>query len=325
MKADRRMFIRDGVICLGEILVDFISTEVGSSIAEAPGFTKASGGAVANVAVALARLGVRVSFVSKVGDDEFGRFLARTLEQSGVDTDHLLTTEDYQTGLVFASLDEQLRPRFCFYGNPSADMMLEVGDLAGVPFEQARWFHCGTVSMSREPAREATIRAADISRDKGLTISFDPNLRLHLYKDHQELHDLTMTMILKADLLKLNAEEMEFLLDTKDPALGAARLLDMGPAAVVITLGESGAYYAVADGTGYVPGFKVETRDTTGAGDGFMAGLITILLEHDFPCSAETLAQAVGFANAVAALSTTQVGAVSALPERKQALKLAMS
>ena len=304
------------VICLGEVLVDFISTEPGVSVSEAPAFIKAQGGAMANVAVGLARLGVKSGFLGKVGRDEFGRFLEHGLRENKVDTTMLYFSESYPTGLVFVALDKARKPSFCFFGKPSADMMLKPEEVRPEFFEHVRFLHIATVSIVQEPAREATFRAVELAREKGVPVSFDPNFRLHLWQDQALLKSLTGELARQSNLVKLSQEELNFLLGESEIESACARLLEMGPQAVVVTMGEHGAYYATAEGRGKDSGFKVKTVDTTGAGDAFMAGILAELLEKKtWPPSPDDLAHAVRFANATAALSTLKPGAVAALPD----------
>ena len=147
------------VVCLGEILIDFVSLKSGVRLAGAPAFQRAAGGAPANVAVGLARLGVKAAFVSRVGADEFGRFLRSTLERERVDTSGLLTTKEAPTGLAFVSLDRNRERSFAFYRDPCADALLAPGDLRPGPWRGARIFHYGSISMIAEPSRSATLEA----------------------------------------------------------------------------------------------------------------------------------------------------------------------
>lgn len=310
------------VVCLGEVLVDFISTEVGVSIEESPGFIKAQGGAMANVAADLARLGIKAGFIGKVGNDEFGRFLAKSLRDMKVDTSGLYFSEDYDTGLVFVALDNARKPSFCFVGKPSADMMLEPDEVKPGFFKGAKFLHAATVSIVEEPARSATFRAVELARAQGCRVSFDPNFRLHLWEDHDLLKSLTRDLVRQSHLVKLSMEEAVFLLGDTEPDAACESLLFMGPDAAVVTLGEEGAVYATSEGRSEAPGFKVDAVDTTGAGDAFMAGLLARLVSSDsWPPGMEELGEAVGFANAAAALSTLKPGAVSAMPSRTEVLK----
>lgn len=303
-----------GVLCLGEVLVDLIAQEIGTGLQGANTFVKAAGGAVANTAVGVARLGGRVSFAGQVGADAFGRFLRGHLEAEGVDTRWLRFSSDHPTGVVFVSLDSDRVPSFCFYGTPSADMMygpdqVEPAMLAGVGF-----VHFGTVSMVRPESRDATWKLVGLARERGVKVSFDPNLRLHLWRDHGLLKETARRAAAMSHLVKLNRDELHFLTGDDDLAAGAKKLLTAGPDAVVVTLGPEGAYYRTRETEGTTPGFAVATEDTTGAGDAFAAGLLAALTGSAWPPDGETMKRAVLRANACGALATMATGATAGLP-----------
>ena len=309
------------VVCAGEVLVDFIAQERGTDVGSARTFIKSQGGAVANVAVGLARLGARSRFVGKVGADPFGRFLKRCLSGEGVDLRWLIES-GYPTGLVFVILDEARVPRFCFFGDPSADMMLSDEEVSPETVSGACFLHVGTVSMVGEVSRKASFKLIELAAASKVKLSFDPNLRLHLWKDHELLKRLALEVISSAALVKVNEEELVFLTGLSSISKGAARLQEQGAEVVVVTRGPAGAYFLCPQGEGEAKGFPVPVEDTTGAGDGFVAGLLLSLAENgSWPPSLPLMHQAVEFANAVGALVTTKVGAVSALPSRDQVEK----
>ncbi len=307
------------VVSVGEALIDFVATETGVQVGRAGAFVKYPGGAVANVAVGLARLGIRSRFVSKLGADPFGLFMKEMFEREGVDVSHLLMTDEYPTGLVFVSLDENRVPSFSFMGNPSADMMLDREEVGPEALEGASFLHTGTVSMVREESRSATFKLISMAKERPVRLSFDPNLRLHLWKDHERLKGLAREVIAGSHLVKLNLEELGFATGEKDMREGAAAIKELGPDVVVVTLGPEGAYFLCDGGEGIGPAFEVKVLDTTGAGDAFAAALIAFLADlENWPPQAAVLEKAVRFANAAAAIVTTEVGAMSALPGRGQ-------
>jgi fructokinase len=169
------------VVACGELLIDFVSTESGVTLAEAPAFKKAAGGAPANVAVGLARLGYRAGFLGQVGDDDFGHFLADTLGQAGVDTNGLRFTGAARTALAFVSLRSDGERSFVFYRHPSADMLWRPEDVNAAYAGSTRIFHYGSISLIGEPSRSATLAALGYARNAGALISYDPNLRLALW------------------------------------------------------------------------------------------------------------------------------------------------
>jgi fructokinase len=169
------------VIACGEMLIDFVSTVSGVTLADAPAFQKAAGGAPANVAAGVARLGYRAGFMGQVGDDEFGRFLADTLRKDGVDIGGLRFSADARTALAFVSLRADGEREFMFYRHPSADMLWRPEDVDAAFAAQARIFHYGSISLIGEPSRGATLAALEHARAGGALISYDPNLRLALW------------------------------------------------------------------------------------------------------------------------------------------------
>jgi sugar/nucleoside kinase (ribokinase family) len=307
------------VVCLGEALVDFIAAEAGVGLGRARTYIKAPGGAMANTAAGLARLGVRSRFVGKAGSDAFGRFMIESLAAENVDVSCLIATDQYQTGIVFAALDQDRVPSYIFYGYPSADMMLSEDEVGPECLADAAFLHLGTVSMVREESRSASFKLMRLARENGVKISFDPNLRLHLWKDHGLLKQTALKAMAQSDLIKLNREELRFLTGEDNIETGAARLMEPGARAVAVTLGPEGAYYLCGDGQGKCPGFKMDVVDTTGAGDGFAAGLLVVLAEaKTWPPDKALLARATRFANAVGALVTAKLGAMTALPGRSE-------
>ncbi len=311
------------VITHGELLIDFVPTVSGVSLLDAPAFKKAAGGAPANVAVGLARLGVSSGFMGKVGDDAFGRFLAQTLADAGVDVSALRFSEAARTALAFVSLRADGEREFMFYRHPSADVLFTADEVDTDIIRQARVFHFGSISLIGEPARAATLHAAAIAREAGLLISYDPNLRLNLWPDADAARAGIKLGWPLAHIIKVSEEELAFV--TGVAPISLEDLLGLGGwrhpdlRLLVITRGLLGCRYATTDGSGDVPGFKVEAVDTTGAGDGFMAGLLKGLIDHPKAFADKSVLDAIcRYANAVGALTTTQRGAIPALPDADQ-------
>lgn len=307
------------VVCIGEALVDFVARETGVDLEHAVSFTRSPGGAIANVAVGLARLGIRSRLVSGLGSDPFGRFMRKFLEGEGVDVSRVALSDLYPTALVFVSLDENRVPDFWLFNNPSADLMITENDVGRRDIDGAAFLHAGTVSMVTEQARGATLKLIRLARDMGVRFHFDPNFRLHLWKDHEMLKHLALEICAGSQVVKLNADELAFLTGEGEVEAGATRLKELGADVVIVTLGPGGAWFLCDHGEGSVPGFEVEVVDTTGAGDGFAAGLLSVLARLDhWPPDKGDLEGAVRLANAVGAMVTTRTGAVAALPDSGQ-------
>lgn len=314
MKGERRPVY----VSVGEMLVDMISVDPNLTVRESVLFRKAPGGAPANVAVGLARLGCEAAFVGKVADDQFGHFLLSVLEVEGVDTHALVRDPRARTPLAFVGAGEASERAFLFYHRGMADTTMRQNELDSALLERASVVHFGSVTLTAEPGRSTTLRAVQIAKGAGALISFDPNLRLELWEDASAAVAESLTAIASSDIVKVSLDELRQLTGLSDWADGAASLLSLGPTLVVVTLGADGAYYRTAAAEGYCEPFAVTVMDATGAGDGFMAGLLAALDSEGDPKATvrhpEAVARAVEFATAAGALTTTEYGAIPALP-----------
>lgn len=309
-------------ICLGEALIDFVSAVPVASIAAAPAFVPAAGGSPANAAVALARLGVSTGFVGKVGDDPFGKHLAETFARHGVDTSQLHFDATARTALAFVAVDEAGHPDFVFFRHPSADMLLRMEDLDPAYLSQAVVVHTGSIILTAEPARSTIVEALRLTRAAGRLVSLDPNVRMSLWGDEERLRAVLLPILELADVVKLSEEDMGPLVGTADRVAGSAAVMERGPRLVVVTRGRDGCFCRSPNATFDVPGFEVPVLDTTGAGDAFVAGLLTALLALGAPVrdvaelGEPELWPALRLANAVGAVTTTLRGGIPALPDR---------
>ncbi|MCX2726988.1 PfkB family carbohydrate kinase [Thermomicrobium sp. 4228-Ro] len=309
------------VVSCGELLVDFVALRRGVRLAEAPAFRRAAGGAPANVAVGVARLGRRAAFLGQVGDDDFGHYLAETLARAGVDVRGLRFSPDARTALAFVSLRADGERDFLFYRHPSADMLWRPEDVDRTVASTTRIFHFGSISLIEEPARSATLVAMETAREHGARLSYDPNLRLALWPSPEAARAGMLRGLEHAEIVKLSREELAFLTGSSDPA-ATRQLWHDRLQLLVVTLGAAGCAYLTPQEEGEVPGFTVPIVDTTGAGDGFVAGLLVGLLEQGFDWSKRAVEQVLRLANAVGALVCTRRGAIPALPTRRQVQRL---
>lgn len=308
-------------ICLGELLIDFVPTVTGTGLTDAPAFIKAPGGAPGNVAVGLARLGVPSAFMGKVGDDVFGHFLANTLAESGVDVSPLRFATEARTALAFVSLRADGEREFMFYRHPSADMLFAPREVDVEALDRAKLLHFGSISLIGEPSRSATLYAVDTARAAGCLISYDPNLRLALWPDANAARDGMLLGLKKAHIVKLGEDESEFLAGMSSLENACQALWHDDLKLMVVTRGRAGCVYFTREFTGAVESFTVEAIDATGAGDGFVAGLLQGLLADPATFRDEArLRELCRFANAVGALATTERGAIPALPDRERVL-----
>ena len=307
------------IIALGELLIDFVPTVSGVTLIEAPAFHKAPGGAPANVAVGLARLGISSGFMGKVGEDAFGHFLAQTLAQAGVDISALCFADEARTALAFVSLKADGERDFMFYRNPSADMLYRPDELDEDYIRSAKIFHFGSISLISDPSRTTTLQAIEVARSAGMWVSYDPNLRLNLWPDASAARQGILEAWPLAQVIKISEDELIFLSGQDDLAAGARDLWHDQLKLLVVTRGSVGCTYFTPDHNGEVSGFPVQAVDTTGAGDGFVAGLLKGLFENlGHELDQATLIEICRYANAVGALTTTQRGAIPALPTREE-------
>lgn len=302
------------VACLGEALIDFVADEAGVSLIDCPGFRKAAGGAVANVAVGLARLGVSTAFLGKVGDDAFGRFLERTLRESGVDTRGMVFDENHRTGLAFVSLTAEGERDFAFFRNPSADMLHRADEVPDSLLLGTKVFHFGSITLIQEPSRTATIDALARAKEQGAIISYDPNLRPPLWPSLEEARAHILEALPHADVVKVSEEEAEFLFGAGSLSQQAARLHNQGALLAAITRGAGGSFLSTLDRQAEIAPYEVDAVDTTGAGDAFVAALLKGILVGSLLDAGSRLAELGRVANAAGALACLKKGAIPALP-----------
>lgn len=307
------------VTALGEILADF--TPKGERI-----FETNAGGAPCNVLAALSRLSKSTSFIGKIGNDMFGKFLKQTLTEYGIGTDGLKETDDYFTTLAFVSLDEKGNRDFAFSRKFSADIMLTKEDVDENIILNSRIFHCGTLSMTDENSRKAQIFALDTAKKRNIAISADPNLRLALWKNESDAKKAMDTVFSYADIIKISDYEVEFLCGTDDVLKGAEKIFKIyGPKILFATCGEKGAYLIKDDIILHHTCFNVKTVDTTGAGDCFMGAALAKLLDYNLEFGAIQYNQCkeiLRFASAAAGLATEKYGAIASMPTNEEIKEL---
>ncbi len=307
------------VTALGEILIDFTPSH--TSERGNPCFEQNPGGAPANVLACLAKLGAKTAFIGKVGKDIFGTFLKQVLSEYDIDISGLKSSSTCNTTLAFVKLDEKGDRSFSFYRNPGADTSLEPSDVDLKLIEASRVFHFGSISMTDEPSRIATLRALEHAKSKNLIISYDPNLRPALWKNLDIALDEIKSVLDKVDLLKVSEEELEFITGVNDLDKGSSILREQYDIEVVlVTRGINGCYFRYKDHSGTKPAFRnLKSIDTTGAGDAFLGGFLYFVLSRGITTlddmETSLLESAVIFANAVAAICTTRRGAIPAMPD----------
>jgi fructokinase len=304
------------IVCLGELLIDMLPAELRRSLVEVSAWRPKPGGAPANVAVAARRLGAESAFMGKVGDEAFGHYLAGVLRDEGVDVSGMRYDAEARTGLAFIAKPDENTYDILFYRNPGADMRLRPDELDRGMLSGTRAFHFGSISLIQEPSRSATLEAIRVARDGGALISFDVNYRPNLWS-RDEARDRVQPVLGEASLVKVNEDELELLTGSADLEEGSGKLLAQGVEVCVVTLGPEGSYFRVTQGGGSVAPFRVETVDATGCGDAFVAGLLWQLVRGgDWRAHLDVprMREALRYANAVGALTSTRQGAIPALP-----------
>ncbi|KAL0432103.1 UNVERIFIED_CONTAM: putative fructokinase-5 [Sesamum latifolium] len=312
------------IVCFGEMLIDFVPDTAGVSLAESHGFLKAPGGAPANVACAITKLGGSSAFIGKVGEDEFGRMLVNILKKNGVNSKGVRFDQQARTALAFVTLKHNGEREFMFYRNPSADMLLKESELDIKMIKQASIFLYGSISLISDPCRSAHMAAMKAAKEAGVLLSYDPNVRLPLWPSAQAARDGIKSIWNQADFIKVSDDEVEFLTQ-KDPQKEdvVMSLWHDQLKLLVITDGGKGCRYFTKSFKGKVDGFSVKTIDTTGAGDAFVGALLVSIAKNPSIMQDEAkLKEALTFANACGAIATTQKGAIPALPTMSDAQAL---
>jgi fructokinase len=304
------------VLSIGETLIDMIATDGAPSLVEARDFVARAGGAPANVAVALARLGVASAFCGVVGADPLGERLIAELRAEQVDVSRIRQTDAAPTTLAFAWKDERGDGRFWIMRGADLELSPQDADLANVPNLKA--LVLGSVSLAAPSSRAAVVHAVELATQNSVPVVFDVNLRPTLWRDPQDALGFCEEVASTSTIVKLSLDDAIGLYGDGDTAEAAsARVLALGAPTVVLTDGARGSWFANAssDGVQFVPAFRVEAIEPTGAGDAFAAGIIACALASGWrPLQRED----VRFASAAGALATTQRGAWDGLPTRER-------
>lgn len=317
----------DRIVCFGEALIDFSPAPAGE-----PGqprmFVQHAGGAPANVAVAVARLGGDAEFVGMLGADMFGDFLLDSLRGAGVETRHVQRTSEAPTALAFVALDAHGERSFSFYRPPAADLLFRDADLQDEVFEQARVLHVCSNSMTEAAIADTTLAAMQRARRAGVLTSFDMNLRPALWPRDTDPAPRMWNALALADVVKLSREELEFLIAaTGDEAGVLQRLWQGATRLLVITDGARAMRWFTPQARGTLASFAVKTVDSTAAGDAFSGGLLLGLATRKltaatlptFISDPAALLETLRFAAACGAFAATRPGAFVAMPTRADA------
>lgn len=300
------------ILTFGEAMSLFIA-ETPGDLAEVERFQRRIAGADTNVAIGLARLAFQVAWISRVGDDSFGRFIRRTLEGEGLDCRYLRTDPNHPTGLIFKERAEHGEdPKVEYLRRGSAASHLGLDDVRDLTFQGVRHLHATGLPPALSPStRELAFHMLEQARRAGLTITFDPNLRPTLWDSEADMRDTLNALAAHADWVLPGLAEGQRLTGLDSPHDIAGHYLDQGATGVIIKLGPEGSYVRTQQDAGTVSGVSVaRVVDTVGAGDGFAVGVISALLDGLSP------RQAAHRGNLIGAEQVQVVGDMEGLPDR---------
>lgn len=289
---------------IGDAAVDLIP--------EGDKFLKLPGGTGANVAVALSRLGVASALVTKLGNDPLAGFLAEVLERENVNTKRVTLSELHKTGLIIVSVNSTGERHFDHMVKPSADSQMKTSEMPA--FEPDDWLCVSAFIFAQRASREASLFAIEQAKSSGSLVCVDANIRVGMWDDESLLIPTTLEALKTADIAKMSEDELLLLTHT-DSIEEGIRETKRWPAKIkIITRAEKGAVLLTEQSEIHVEGYKVPVVDMTGAGDAFVAAIVSKLM----PLASWTddqLIDAVKFANACGALVVEKKGAMSALPD----------
>ena len=314
------------VISIGEALIDFIPHEKGVALKDVNNFLRVAGGAPLNVAAAVAKLGGKAQMLTKLGFDGFGDHILEEVSPLGVDVSKVLRTKEANTALAFVSLKEDGERDFSFYRNPSADMLLNAAEIEEEDFTEGGILHFCSVSLIDAPIKEAHKKAIEFAKKHNCLISFDPNVRLPLWKQPEDCRKAILEFLPLSNIVKISDEELEFITGIKDEKEALDSLLTGDVKVIIYTKGTNGAEFITKERVIFSPSFKVSAQDTTGAGDSFIGSLLYQVAEGEYSLeelvtlSEEKVQEILTFSNATAALTVCKKGAIGALPLKEEVL-----
>ncbi|WP_346684189.1 carbohydrate kinase family protein [Anaerostipes butyraticus] len=302
---------------IGEALIDFIPDVKGERLKDVPSFTRVAGGAPANVIGAVTKLGIPSKMLTKLGDDPFGDYIIDVLNDAGIDTSNIERDQEGETALAFVSLAADGNRDFKFYRKNSADLRYSVDDIPEDILDDCGMIHFCSVDLVESPMKEAHKKLIDMAIEQGVKVSFDPNLRFSLWDDLDALKKTVNDFIPYADIIKISDEELEFITGKTDIKDAVPDLLSGRAKYVIYTKGADGAEIYTKDGVVEAPGYSIDVRDTTGAGDSFIGAFLFCILRDEIDdldsVSKDKLYEYLDFANAYAANTSTKEGALAAM------------
>lgn len=311
--------LKKGLCAIGEALIDFVPDVKGVALKDVPSFHRAAGGAPANVAGAVSKLGIPSRFLTKLGNDSFGDYIIETLKSSGIDTSGIVQDDSYETSLAFVSLKEDGNREFAFYRKNSADLHYQPDEIPDSILDDCGMIHFCSVDLVESSMKQAHHRLIEMAKDRGVTVCFDPNLRFSLWNDKEMLRKTVREFLPMADIVKISDEELEFITGCCEIDDALPMLFKGNTKCVVYTMGSAGACIFTENFTVFHKGYHVNAIDTTGAGDSFIGAFEYCLLRDEISdvslLSKEKAQEYLAFANAYAAYTTTKQGALSSMAD----------
>lgn len=310
------------VLCLGEVLFDCLADQLGRKLEDVESWTPYPGGAPANVACALVKLGTSAGFIGAVGKDRPGNELVQLLTQVGVDTTGVQYQNNSPTRQVYVVRSNAGDRHFAGFGEYDtaefADTHLQGSQMPLSLFEGADFLVLGTLELAYPESGQAVHRALELATQYDVKVVVDVNWRPVFWKNPEIAPEVIWQILKHVDFLKLSKEEAEWLFNTTDP--GAITYRVDGIEGVLVTDGENGCAYCLSENEGKIPAFSIPVVDTTGAGDGFLAGFIHQLAKQGIQSlgDGEMAKKIVTYASAVGALTTTKAGAIASQPTAEQ-------
>ena len=310
------------VLCLGEILYDVLADQLGRSVSAVDSWTSYPGGAPANVACALVKLGTPSAFIGAIGEDKPGKSLVKLLEEVGVDTDGVQLNSEAPTRQVLVTRKEngdRIFSGFKDYDTAEfADTRLKAAELPEKLFVNADFLVIGTLELAYPETGAAVYRALELASQHNVKILLDVNWRDVFWKNPDAAPDKIRELIKKVDFLKLAKEEAELLFNTYDAGAITYRLNSVE--GVLVTDGDKGCAYCLGENEDKFSAFSVPVVDTTGAGDSFVAGFVHQLLQTGIQNlkDAEVVKKIIAYASAAGALTTLKPGAIASQPTAEE-------
>lgn len=297
---------KQGVISLGEAFVDYISTDSTNTK-----FRQLLGGATVNLAVGTSRLGLPTYYLCKLGADSNGQFVEQELNKEGVNLEFSVRVDSKSMCGVYVHLTERGERNFHSYINPTPDEVLREDEIRRDLFEKTRIFYFGSGTLFQQKSKKTTETALKYAQETTNLIAFDANLRLKRWESERQCRETVNSFLKQSTIVKLAEDELNFLMETTSLEAGVEKILKWNIPYLFITMGGRGACGVMNGNKVFSSAPKVDSIDTTGAGDAFMAGLLYCFHEKGMPAGKMGLREYLHFANTVGAQATTEIGSLT--------------